>query len=412
MDPSNIGIERTIIATLLRDNSVFDSLSKLKPNDFFLSIHQTIFQRITDRIISGLVADIMTINIDDLDIDPSYLNALVSEYFTTKVEQYADILIELSKRRKLLNVGKTIVENALDENVSIYKQINAIETTLLNLNSSDNISKTQHFFDGVVESLQLEKQKSYETRYTELDKIIGGFHGGELIILAGRPSTGKTALATNITWQLVQQKYPVLIISLEMSCEQICARLVALSTKVDLSYLLHGKIPQHVVQSCIRQMEKFKSLPLFINDASSMNIMQIRSLLMQSKRQHDIKCVVIDYLQLIESYGENREQEISKISRALKLLAKELNVPILALSQLSREVEKRKDDPKSSDLRGSGAIEQDADVIFILSPSNTGSVIKCFVVKNRNGPLGQFSLFFDRQITEFRNLAKPDTMTE
>ena len=316
------------------------------------------------------------------------------------------------KKDKKINKDNNIItetNDISDENKEINSQIDLIEKTLLKM-SENEVSKTVHFFEGVIGALKNEKQKSYETKYTELDKIIGGLHGGELIILAGRPSTGKTALATNITWQLVQQKYGVLIISLEMSCDQICARLISLSTKIDLSHLLHGKIPPHVVQSCIKHMEKFKSLPLFINDASSMNIMQIRSLLMQTKRQHDIKCVVIDYLQLIESYGENREQEISKISRALKLLAKELNIPILALSQLSRDIEKRKDDPKSSDLRGSGAIEQDADVIFILSPSNTGNVIKCFVVKNRNGPLGDFSLFFDRQLTEFRNLIRNDNM--
>ena len=418
--PFNLALEQSILGAVLNNNNAYDKISDLiSEMDFFEKSHQQLYKAIYTRLENAQIADLLTLTgfIKDSGIDYKYVKQLSETLYPSEsIRQYAEILLELSTRRKLISLGKELIENGYSEKLPVSEQIEKAESFVFNINHRRTANKTIQFFTGAKEVLNftyniVQNQQNIvglETVFKELDHLLGGLKPGELIILAGRPSMGKTALAVNICTNIAtnpKRNGSVLFISLEMPGEQICFRIISSLSKVPLNNLLHAKISPKSVQDCLEAMEQFKEMPLHICDSSFLTPGGLRSLIRQLKRQLNIELVVLDYLQLMESgiRQESREQEISKISRSLKLIAKEINIPIIALSQMSRDIEKRKEntEPKLSDLRGSGSIEQDADVILFLYKIQ--NIVQVSIAKNRNGALGNFPVRYIAEITTFKS---------
>jgi replicative DNA helicase len=260
--------------------------------------------------------------------------------------------------------------------------------------------------------------------FPDLDNLLAGFQKSDLIIVAARPSIGKTSLALDLARQIaVQQKVPIGIFSLEMSSDQLIDRMLSAQSGVDLWRLRTGRLKSEDgdddFQKIGEAMGILSEAPIFIDDAGSSNVMEMRTMARRLQSEHNVGLIIIDYLQLMEgrSGGDNRVNEISEISRALKQLARELNIPIIALSQLSRAVESRSPQiPKLSDLRESGSIEQDADIVMFLyredreKPDTPNkNIIELHIAKHRNGPVGKISLYFDERITSFKSLERART---
>lgn len=416
--PFNIPLEQAILGAILHKNNCFDLISDIVFEiDFFDSNHQKLYKKISERLKNGQTADLLTLSnfIKDEKIDYNYVEQLTSSLYPTEnIKQYGEILSELSIRRKLISLGKELIENAQSATMPIDKQIEKAEQVVLGINSRPDNYKLVKFFDGAKDVLNFTHKlvtkeitgTNIKTGFVQLDDLLGGMRNGELLILAGRPSMGKTALALNFcTNASLYDKKNVLFISLEMPYEQICLRIISSLSSVPLNNLLHAKISTKAIQDCLASIERFKNMNLFIMDTSYLTPSSLRSISRQMKRQHKIDLIVIDYLQLMENGKnkyESREQEISNISRSLKLLAKEIGVPVIALSQMSRDIEKRKEgfvEPKLSDLRGSGSIEQDADSILFLFKEDENIILS--VAKNRNGALGKIKLNYTGSITKF-----------
>lgn len=419
--PTNIAIERSILGAILSQNTSYDKVSDIiSAEDFFEKAHQELYRIIQTKLESAHVADLLTLSgsMKAVGIDYDYVKKLAETLYPYEhIRQYAEILVELSTRRKLIFLGKNLIQDGYSEKIPADEQLQRAEKFFFEMHSKSNHNKTIKFFEGAKQVLNttysiVKNEQSIiglKSHFFEIDHLLGGFKPGELIILAARPSTGKTALAANICCNIANDKKrhaPVLFVSLEMPYEQICFRMISSLSGIPLNSLLNAKMQPRAVKECIESMENFKKMPFYIYDTSFLSPGGLRSLIRQMKRQLHIELVVVDYLQLMESgkKDESREQEISKISRSLKLIAKEIGIPVIALSQMSRDIEKRTKEaaePKLSDLRGSGSIEQDADVIMFLFRED--DTIKLSVAKNRNGALGIVPLKYISEITTFKN---------
>lgn len=415
----NVELEQLVLSSLMNNNNLYDTID-LDKKVFQEKSHSVLYEFMQNRLNSGRVADFHTIvsNCDSLGIDTEYLKSLYLMGTVSSLTHYIEELVELYKRRKLMEINSYITDN-LSKNMAM-KNIGYLEQELNSLTDTTVNSKTLSLYQGSIKVLKTtesimnspHKQIGVPSPFTDLNKLLGGFKPGELIILAGRPSVGKTAFATNILSHTGQKAIPTLFISLEMPYEQICTRILSSICNIPLYSFTRANISKQDLHYTMDYVEQIRNWPLFIHDASYLTVSLLGSLLRQAKRLYGTQLVVIDYLQLMESglRAESREQDISKISRALKLFAKEFNVPIIALSQMSRDIEKRKDgdSPKLSDLRGSGSIEQDADVIIFLYRQNDDNrnLITTSVAKNRNGALGEFPLLYHAETTTFKNYSQ------
>ena len=419
--PHNLQIEKLILGTLLRDNLHYEEVVFLRENDFFEQFHQKMFKKIVSRINSGQLADKFSFTefFEKHEVALDYLDEICNMY-NANIKMYGEFLRDVAKRRRMLQIGKNLIQSALEDD-TVPEQISSAEKQIFEIQSDieDINSKLVSLSDGsqkvmrdVIDIRNNGKKSGLQSGFNILDGTLGGFRKGELFILAGRPATGKTALALNIAINIARNKTyggKVLFVSLEMSYEQLCCRAIANLADVPLKYLVHANISQGSIGQCMEAISSFKNIDCFIKDCSFMTIPSLRTTVRQIKRSEGIDMLIIDYLQLIESginsRNENREVEISKISRGLKLLAKELEISIVALSQLSRDIEKRNGPPKLSDLRGSGAIEQDADNVGILyvPDEENPDIIHLSLAKNRNGAVGEVPFLFLRETTKFTN---------
>lgn len=417
--PHNIGIEQLVLGALINNNNLFDLVCNiLNEGDFFHSGYGKIYEAIKQKLSQGYLANFLTLaevfahgGFKESDIT-SFQNMIIAD---ADIIKYAKTLRDYSIRRHLIQTGKNMMEMAQNSE-NIMEQLTSLESAIFQLgestlqkNTDSFVSISKIFLDKTAAMLKSnQKIHGVTSGFLSLDKITGGFRKGELIILAGRPSVGKTAFATNMAVEAcLKQEKKVLFISLEMPGEQICARVLSYLSKVPLNLLLHATLSSNHLQHCNKVLKQYGKMPLIIHDSSFMTISSLQSLLRQLKRQENIDIVFIDYLQLMDAgiKTDNREQEISRISRSLKLIAKDMGVPIVSLSQLSRDVEKRKENnaPKLSDLRGSGSIEQDADVILFLyrEDENNKTTVNLKIAKNRNGELGDILLNYDGMTTTF-----------
>jgi replicative DNA helicase len=436
--PANVEAERSILGAILLDNHAYnDAAEHLKPEDFSVDAHRRIYSRMMDLSESSHPIDLITL-INELDRrkdlqavgDVGYVSSLLDGVpDRPSIEHYVKIVRDKAILRGLIHVSNSAIAKASEQSDSADEILNDAEAAIFQL-SEKRIGKG--FLDikeivrnsfGSVDALLQRGQRitGLETHYALLDEKTSGLQKSELIILAARPSMGKTAFAMNIAENAAIDDGKVIgIFSLEMSSEALIQRLLCSRSLVDSHKFRTGSLWQEDIKKVARAMEELANAPLFIDDTPGISISEMRAKARRLKQaQGRLDLIVVDYLQLMSGGGkrfENRTQEVSAISRGLKGIAKELQVPVLALSQLSRAPESRGGDhrPQLSDLRESGSIEQDADVVMFIfreevykqdDPAIKGRA-EIIISKQRNGPIGKFELAFLHNSTRFDNLAE------
>lgn len=443
--PQNIEAEQSVLGSLLLDkDAVIKIADTLYSDDFYEDKHRVIYQAVLRLYDERSSIDVLTVS-NKLEEGASlekiggisYLTTLVNSVpSAAHVLHYAQIVRRKGTLRRLISQATDIVGLGYQEDIDLETLLDQAEQKLFSVSQkylkqnfvplSDILHET---FDRLDE-LHREKGKlrGLPTSYTDLDNKLGGLQKSDLIILAARPSMGKTSLALDIVRNVaVGYKKPVAIFSLEMSKDQLVDRLLAAEAEVDLWKMRTGRLSDIGANNDFERighaLGRLSEAPIYIDDSGSLNIMELRTKARRLQSEHELDLIVVDYLQLMQGRStENRVQEVSEISRSLKILAKELNVPVLALSQLSRAVEQRGGDkkPQLSDLRESGSIEQDADVVMFIyrdemytgKESKKPHIADILIRKHRNGPTGDVELFFDAEKTSFKNLAKTQTPEE
>ena len=453
--PNNIEAEQAVIGSLLISNEIFDDISTiLSEVNFYDPLHQKIYSAINNLIYKGMLANPITLKNyfenenDDLNV-PEYLIKITK--FATSSRQsieYSKIIYDMYVRRELIKISENIIDNAkvTDLNVSGQSIIENSEKILYDLAEKGSFSSSLIKFDDAVRQTIEMASSAYKneegivgvpTGLKDLDDRLGGLHKSDLVIIAGRPSMGKTALATNIAFNAAKKmqddgkKSSVVFFSLEMSSEQLSTRILAEQSRIKSNDIRRGKISEDQFDTFIETSKNISELPLFIDETPAISIAALSNRARRIKRTFDIDLIVVDYIQLMtaaNSRKDGRVQEISEITQGLKALAKELSVPVLALSQLSRAVEQRDDKkPQLSDLRESGSIEQDADVVMFVyreayylerkeprpatvehaewqaKMNEVSNLAEIIISKQRHGPTGNIMLEFEAMFTKFKD---------
>src|SRR5918998_609391 len=424
LPPHNVEAEQSVLGSLLIDrDAIIKIASYVKPGDFYSRANGTIYEAILDLYNRREPTDFVTLS-DELGrrdrLDQvggvAYLSALLNVVPTAvHVEYYGRIVERTATLRRLIDAGSDIVGIGYRDGVDTEEALDEAERAIFKVSERRSTKDFQsiaevldRFFDQI-DYMQQHRGEVVGTAsgYADLDQLTGGLQKSDLIIIAARPSVGKTAFALGVAYgAAVQHQKTVGIFSLEMSADQLVQRLLSMETGVDSHRLRLGQIDDNEWDRISRAFGRLSEAPIYIDDASTSNIMDVRSKARRLQAEHGVDLIVIDYLQLMTARRtENRVQEISEISRGLKGLARELNVPVVALSQLSRAVESRADHrPMLSDLRESGSIEQDADIVIFIyredkyeDDSEKKGIAEIIISKHRNGPVGSINLrFFDR----------------
>ena len=435
--PNDIEAEQAVLGSMLLDrDAVSSALEVLKPDDFYREENKLIFDSILNLYNRSEPIDLITVKDELISTGKfevcgglQYIADLPEKVPTTaNVDQYIKIVEEKSILRSLIKTSNELVNLGYDQSLEVDEIIEKAEKNVFDLLQNRNQKGYTPLKDILVETIdKLEKlynQKEHitgvPTGFVDLDYKTAGLHGSELILVAARPAMGKTAFALNIATNVaVRAKVPVAIFSLEMSKEQLVSRVLSSETTIDSNKLKTGKMEEEDWIKLSEGMEFLSEAEMYIDDTPGISITEIRAKCRKLKLEKNIGLVVIDYLQLISGSGNrkngSREQEISEISRSLKILAKELNVPVIALSQLSRAPEQRKDDhrPMLSDLRESGAIEQDADIVMFLyrddyynPDSENKNIAEVILAKHRGGSTGTVELLWLGSFTKFANIER------
>ncbi len=435
--PQNLEAEASLLGAILIDPEAIVKIADLiNPEDFFEPKHQKIYQAITKLYDKHEAIDVLTVsnelkNDNSLDIvgGPSYLTELTNYVPTaTHVEEYGNIVAQKSFRRRLIRASQEISELSNDESKEFKELIEEAETKIFDVSQKQikqNVISLETIlaesFDRL-DDLHKDKKKirGIPTNFKDLDDKLAGFQRSDLIILAARPSMGKTALALNFAHNIaIKSHQPVLIFSLEMSKEQLVDRLLSMESGVDAWALRTGNLTDSDFEKIGTAMGTLSEAPIFIDDSPGITVGDLRTKARREAHKRSLGLIIVDYLQLMSGsrkFGSdgNRVQEISEISRSLKIIARELNVPVLALSQLSRSVESRSPQiPQLADLRESGSIEQDADVVAFIyreeyynSETDRKKITDILIKKHRNGPTGSVELYFDDEKQRFRSIDK------
>lgn len=470
--PHNYEAEQALLGAILANNLVLDRVSEfLLPEHFADAVHGRIYEAATKLIQRGQIANVLTLkNMFDQDAalaevgGAQYLARLANSVVTIiNAEDYGRTIHDAYLRRQLINLGEEIVNDAYtyDVDVAALDQIEKAEQQLFQLAETGQTERSLKSLDDALATAITMAEAAYKrashvtgvtTGLLDLDKKLGGLHPSDLIILAGRPSMGKTALATNIAFNAAKAYHDskdkenpegaqVAFFSLEMSAEQLATRILSERTEISSDRIRRGDLTDEAFPKFVAAAQELHRIPFFIDDTPALTVSALRTRARRLKRQHGLGLIVVDYLQLMRpslgSRSENRVQEISDITRGLKAIAKELNVPVLALSQLSRAVEQREDKrPQLADLRESGSIEQDADVVMFVfreqyyhertpptqrdgesddkfaermaryqeKGAKIHNVAEAIIAKQRHGPVGTVYLYFDGMVTRFGNL--------
>jgi replicative DNA helicase len=432
--PCNLEAERSILgAILLDDKAIHTVLETLQKDDFYLESHRRIFDKMFGLTADGTAIDLVTLKnelqrTEDLESagGAAYLASLTDGMpRAVNVEHYAQIVKEKATLRRLIQVSNETMARSYQGEEQAEEILSDLEKAIFEVASRQfltgfaPIEPLVHSVFKHIEEVANRKSlvTGVETGFAELDKYTAGFHPADLIIVAARPGLGKTSLCLNIAeFVALKKQQCVGIFSLEMSKEQLVKRLLCGEAEVDSHKVNTGFLNKEDWSKLGRAAGALSQAKIFIDDTASINLTEMRSKARRLSLEHGLDLLIVDYLQLMSGTNqryENRTQEISQISRGLKGLAKELNVPVVAISQLNRQIESRRGDhrPQLSDLRESGSIEQDADmVIFIyredaVNPGEENAgVAEIIIGKQRNGPTGSFQLAFLRQYTKFANL--------
>ncbi|MDP3741636.1 MAG: replicative DNA helicase [bacterium] len=436
LPPQNLEAEGSVLGGIMLDrDAIIKVADTLTPDDFYDRRNQQIFETMLELYEDRMSIDLLTVSnkLEEKGLlqaigAMSYLTSLVnSTPSSAHVVHYAKIVQKKGTLRKLIHASSDIITSAYGDIEDVDTLLDVAEQKLFGVSQKylkQNfipLSAVLHETFDRIDELHKEhgKLRGVATGFFDLDRLLGGLQKSDLVILAARPSMGKTSLALDIVRHVgVKAKIPVGIFSLEMSKDQLVDRLLASEADVDMWRMRTGRLSDEGENNDFERighaMGRLADAPIFIDDSASSNIMEIRTKARRLQAEHDLGLIVVDYLQLMEGRNsENRVQEVSEISRALKSLARELNVPVLALSQLSRAVESRNPPiPQLSDLRESGSIEQDADVVMFIyredlykgKGAKKPNIGEIHIKKHRNGPTGQIELYFDQAKTSFRNL--------
>jgi replicative DNA helicase len=440
--PHSIEAEQSVLGGLMLDNQTWHVVEdRLQEPDFYRHTHQVIFSAISTLMTQGNPADVLTIS--EVLKNNSQLEQVGGEVYlfelakntpsAANIAAYADIVRERSVLRQLISATNEIASDAFHPNgQSITDIIDGAERKVFAIaeqgSRGDGPAKIKDLLTDAVERIDAlyrseDPLTGVSTGYDDLDEMTSGLQEADLIIVAGRPSMGKTAIAMNIAEHVgVQEKKPVLVFSMEMSGSSLAMRLMSSLGRIDQHKVRTGKLDGPDWERLTEALGKLSEAPILIDDTPALSPAEVRSRARRATKEHgDLGLIVIDYLQLMQmpGMGDNRTLEISTISRSLKALAKELNVPVMALSQLNRSLEQRADKrPIMSDLRESGAIEQDADLIAFIyrdevyhEDTRDRGVAEVIIAKQRNGPIGKVKLTFRGQYTRFENFVpEPDVM--
>lgn len=436
LPPQNLEAEANVLGAILFDPEAMGKVIELlRPEFFYLDTHQKIFTVMFVLFDKGRPIDLVTISeglkadkaLDDIGGN-AYLSELVNSVSTSaNVMQHAEIVHEKYLLRAVAQVATHIVEEALDPAAQAQELLDKAENDIFQVRKArehGTVSSMKELVKNSIEKIDAlyqnrEAVTGVATGFTELDRLTSGFHKSDLVIVAGRPSMGKSAFALNIVEHVaVNLKKAVAFFSLEMSKEQLTQRLLCSHARVDAQKVRTGFLSQQDWPKLTRAAGKLSEAPIFIDDTPGLSAFEVRAKARRMTGKHKIEMIVIDYLQLMQSgvRVESRQQEISDISRRLKALARELDVPVIAISQLSRAVEQRHDKrPMLSDLRESGSIEQDADIVIMLvreeyyhqTEDNRGKA-EIIIGKQRNGPVGSIEVAFINELTRFENLSLRD----
>ena len=438
MPPQNIEAEQSVLGSLMIDkNAIIKVGDLITPEDFYKDNHGKIYKAMLYLYEHHEPIDLLSLSnrlkeTEELKQvgEQSYLASLANIVPTAaNIVHYAKIVEKKAVLRRLIDNASQIVSEAYNETEEIEKTLDEAEQKIFSV-SKKHIRQDftpikpilEEAFDRIDELHKNKgKMRGVPTGFTELDNILSGLQESNLVILGARPSVGKSSLAMDLARHAaIKEKVPVGIFSLEMSKGEVIDRLICAEANIDLWKLRTGKLSSTGENDDFSRighaMGVLSEAPIFIDDAATINVMAMRTMARRLQSEHGLGMIIVDYLQLMEGRGntDNRVQEVSEISRSLKGLARELNIPIVALSQLSRGIESRTDQrPKLSDLRESGSIEQDADVVLFIyredkvkSDSENKNIAEILVAKHRNGPIGSVKLFFNEQCTSFKNLDK------
>ncbi|MDR1597712.1 MAG: replicative DNA helicase [Holosporales bacterium] len=458
--PHNIEAEQALLGAILLNNRALEYVTDfLKPEHFYYPAHGQIYQAIQALVERNQIADPITLKdfFNQSEITKTIGGAGYLVDLTTSVisvmntNDYGKIIYDLFLRRQLISISQETADECRnsDFDASATDIVEDVERKLYGLVTQGTTSTTTTFRDALTQAIESAesafKRDSHLVGVTsgliDLDRWLGGLHPSDLLILAGRPSMGKTALATNIAFNAAKafcvnqnEGAAVAFFSLEMSAEQLAMRILACESGISSDKIRRGAIRREDFPKFVEVSRNIHNIQMFIDDTPGLSLSALRNRARRLKRQHNIGLIVIDYLQLIDATSkkgaDNRVQEVSQITRSLKTLAKEINVPVLALSQLSRAVEQRDDKrPQLADLRESGSIEQDADVVMFIyreeyyesrkepregteehatwqkTMSDIYNQADIIIAKQRHGPIGTVKVFFDAQLTKFGNAA-------
>lgn len=431
VSPHNDEAEQSVLGAILIDKDSISLVSEMiSPKDFYNDINGIIFDAMLSLYEARKPIDVITLTRQlkgtkgGDKVESSYLSELVNVVPTAaNIEQYAEIIRETATKRNLITVGTQIAENSFKEDTQIGELLDKAESSIFAISQGHNIRGFTAIKEGLAESFdridELHKKgigyRGIQTGFTDLDNVLSGMQPSNLIILAARPGQGKTAMVVNMAQNIaIEQKNPVGIFSLEMSQEELVDRLLVGQADVDAWRLKTGKLSESDFTKLSTAMGELADAPIFIDDTPGITISEMRTKARRLQLEQGIKLLVVDYLQLADPGRryDNRVQEVSIISQGLKNLARELKIPVLAVSQLSRAVEHRGErKPQLADLRESGAIEQDADVVMFLYRTDaevTSNIIptKLSIAKHRNGPMGEVDLLFKGDRIRFYNMDK------
>ena len=452
--PNNIEAEQSVIGSILLSNEIFDEINMLiSSKNFYDPMHQKIFSAIESLIYKGMLANPITLKNffenekDELNI-PEYLVKITKFSSSTRQTiEYSKLIYDLYVKRELIKISDNIIDAAKlnDLENDGQKIIENFEKSLFDLAEKGSFSSSLVKFDEALRQTIEMASNAYKNEegivgvpsgLTDLDDRLGGLHKSDLVIIAGRPGMGKTALATNIAFNAAKKiqengkKSSIAFFSLEMSSEQLSTRILAEQSRIKSNDIRRGKISEEQFDKFIETSKNVSELPLYIDETPAISIAALSNRARRIKRLYDLDMVVVDYIQLMRAsnFKEGRVQEISEITQGLKALAKELSVPVLALSQLSRAVEQRdQKKPQLSDLRESGSIEQDADVVMFVyreayylekqeprpatvehaewqaKMNEVSNLAEIIIGKQRHGPTGNIMLEFEAMFTKFKD---------
>lgn len=440
--PQNIEAEQAVLGAMLIDKEAIAKVSEiLTSTDFYREAHRVIFDAMLELYNKNEAVDMVTVTeilkrdnkLEDIG-GIAYITSLANAVITAaNIKFHADIVAEKSVLRQLIRVSTEIAAMGYEGNEDISTMLDTAESRILEISNRKKKADFTPIYDVLMESVQnIEKLLTNKggltglpTGFTDLDKLTSGLQASDFIILAARPSMGKTALALNIVQNVALRAHKkvggeprsVAFFSLEMSKEQLVNRMLCAEAGIDSQRLRIGEMGDKDWNSLWSACDAMSKAKIYIDDTAGITAMDMRSRARRLKAEHGLDLIIVDYLQLMQGSGRrnnsgDRQQEVSEISRSLKALARELNVPVLALSQLSRGVEARQvKRPMLSDLRESGSLEQDADIVAFLyredyyNPNTENKHTELIIAKHRNGPVETVNLFFYKQFTKFRDLS-------